>query len=246
MAEEIDGTEETFIEFKCPYCGQGTAFPGFDAGSLRDCPYCPEVFLVPQASAEFGQKLPLPIQTPRLVLRRLQTEDVGDLMEFMADEEVLSFLNYSPLDEAGIADWLQTISGARLSQPGQGLFLAIESADQKQIIGLSSITYSREVPGQPVDRQSQINVVISRKFQRQGYATEAVRGLLDFGFRGIGLRRVTAGCDTRNAAGCKMTEKAGMRQEGEFLQDQNIKGEWVNTAWYALLGEEYETAAKGN
>ena len=40
-------------------------------------------------------------------------------------------------------------------------------------------------------------------------------------------------CDMRNAAGIRLLEKAGLRQEGEFLQDRRVRNEWVDTAYYA-------------
>ena len=37
-------------------------------------------------------------------------------------------------------------------------------------------------------------------------------------------------------------EKLGLRREGEFLNDNMLHGEWVNTVWYAALAEEYGDA----
>jgi len=66
-----------------------------------------------------------------------------------------------------------------------------------------------------------------------------VAALLDFCFNGIKLHRVTASCDSRNVAACRLLEKAGMRREGEFLKDHFADGEWFNTFSYAVLSEEY-------
>jgi len=61
MNEDAENLEETQIEFKCPYCEKLVSFPNHEAGGPRDCPYCTEIFIIPQASTEFGIELPLPI-----------------------------------------------------------------------------------------------------------------------------------------------------------------------------------------
>ena len=66
--------------------------------------------------------------------------------------------------------------------------------------------------------------------------------MLGFCLEGIKLHRVSASCDSRNVAACRLFEKLGLRREGEFLKDNMLHGEWVNTVWYAALGEEYGDA----
>jgi RimJ/RimL family protein N-acetyltransferase len=67
--------------------------------------------------------------------------------------------------------------------------------------------------------------------------------MLDFCFNGIKLHRVTAACDSRNVAACRLLERAGMRREGEFLKDHFADGAWFNTVSYAVLSED---CCKGN
>ncbi len=84
-----------------------------------------------------------------------------------------------------------------------------------------------------------VNLFVNRQFQRQGFATEALGALLGLCLGDLGLRRVSARCDSRNVAACRLLEKLGVRREGEFVQDHLAKGEWANTVWWALLAEEY-------
>ncbi|MBI3191673.1 MAG: GNAT family N-acetyltransferase, partial [Pedosphaera parvula] len=92
-------------------------------------------------------------------------------------------------------------------------------------------------------RQAALNLYVSRACHRQGFASEALAALLGFCFRGIALHRVVAACDIRNVAACRLFEKVGMRREGEFQKDRFINGEWVTTAYYARLNEEYHPPA---
>jgi len=77
-------------------------------------------------------------------------------------------------------------------------------------------------------------------WQRKGYGTEAVRGLLSYAFKGLRARRVAAECDARNLAARRLLLKIGLRQESECIQDRFSKREWVNTVGFALLKREYE------
>ena len=82
------------------------------------------------------------------------------------------------------------------------------------------------------------NLTIIPSLRRQGLGLEAVRALMDFAFDGLCARRVAVSCSSENAAARGMLEKAGLRQEGEFVKAWLDGGQWVNLAWYALLAKE--------
>ncbi|MDB6020284.1 MAG: hypothetical protein JWQ04_141, partial [Pedosphaera sp.] len=43
-----------------------------------------------------------------------------------------------------------------------------------------------------------------------------------------------------NMAFTGLAAKIGLRQEGAFFEDRYFKDKWVNTAYFALLKDEYE------
>ena len=98
-------TEENFIDFKCPYCGDPVSFPHENAGSLQACPGCNESLIVPEDGSEIGGRIPLPITTSRLVLRRLTHGDWKDLLDLMSDEEFFRYQDGVPLDEDSVLRW---------------------------------------------------------------------------------------------------------------------------------------------
>jgi RimJ/RimL family protein N-acetyltransferase len=57
---------------------------------------------------------------------------------------------------------------------------------------------------------------IGARFRRLGYAEEAARAALGFGFATLGLQQIVAFTVPGNAASWKLMEKLGMRHEGEF------------------------------
>jgi RimJ/RimL family protein N-acetyltransferase len=89
---------------------------------------------------------------------------------------------------------------------------------------------------------AQFEIIIHPNFQRKGYATEAIRGLLNYAFKGLRVRRIVAECDDRNVPARGLLLKAGLRKESECIQDRLQKGQWVNTVGFALLKQEYESS----
>ena len=55
--------------------------------------------------------------------------------------------------------------------------------------------------------------VIAPEHQRHGYATEAARALIDYGFGVMHLKRIVATTEFDNAASMRVMQKAGMRLE---------------------------------
>jgi RimJ/RimL family protein N-acetyltransferase len=71
----------------------------------------------------------------------------------------------------------------------------------------------------------------------KGYMTEAVRGLLDFGFKARMLHRIWATCDVRNTPSRRVMEKCGLKREGKLRDDQWQKGEWRTMYIYAKISK---------
>ncbi len=56
---------------------------------------------------------------------------------------------------------------------------------------------------------------IEPDYRGKGYATQAARAVLDYGFRRAGVPFVNGGCYRDNTASYRVMEKAGMRRAGE-------------------------------
>jgi ribosomal-protein-alanine N-acetyltransferase len=79
---------------------------------------------------------------------------------------------------------------------------------------------------------------IGARFARQGYMTSAVKALVPFVFRTLGLHRIEAACLTENEASKNLLARAGFREEGLARRYLLINGEWADHLLFALLKEE--------
>jgi RimJ/RimL family protein N-acetyltransferase len=224
--------EESFLDFKCPYCGEMVSFPQEASGSVETCPTCNESLIVPEPGSETGHAIPLPITTTRLTLRRLRNSDWQDLMQLMAEEELFRYIEGGGLSEEQILDWLNRDAHVKFTTPDQIVWLAMELQESGKLIGYVSLQPSHQC------RQAVVSLCLTQSCQRKGLALEALQAVLSFCFQGLKLHRLSAWCDSRNAPALKLLEKAGLRREGEFVKDRFFNGEWVNTIWYALLRDE--------
>ena len=83
---------------------------------------------------------------------------------------------------------------------------------------------------------------IGERFARQGYMFDAVRALIPFIFRTLGLHRIEAACLADNEASRSLLVKAGFRQEGLAKRYLLINGEWQDHLLFALLADEVSLA----
>lgn len=231
----MSAIQRPFVEFECPGCSKTVSFPSDWVGSVQDCPWCSQSIVVPERPLEPAREVHLSIRTPRLLLRRFSMRDERDVFEIMSDSETLRFLNWETLDDEDVRQWLERDAGIRYLGADRYFYFGVELLATGKLIGLVSFLYR----GQEC-RDAGFNALVNRDFRGQGYGAEIVRGVLEFALRELNLQRVVVGCDSRNAPGLKMLQKAGMRREGESLEAERIRDEWVNTVWFAKLRREHE------
>src|SRR3974377_1229325 len=133
-------SEENFIDFKCPCCGDAISFPQDSPGRIKECPICSETVIVPGDGSGLGRGLPTPITTARLILRRLQVGDWKDLLECLSDEELFLYSEGRPLSEEEIIQWLESDRHVKLTTPDQAFVLGITVSDTGKLIGYLSLS----------------------------------------------------------------------------------------------------------
>jgi ribosomal-protein-alanine N-acetyltransferase len=79
---------------------------------------------------------------------------------------------------------------------------------------------------------------VGRRWNRRGYATEAVRQVVGFAFDSAHLHRIQAAVMPRNAPSVRVLEKNGFRDEGVAARYLQINGEWEDHRIFALTAED--------
>ena len=226
-------SEPAFRDLQCPYCGDTVSFPEDTQLKVQECPNCLESIIIPVGPAPVAERVPLPIATTRLVLRRFGRQDAKDLLELFGEDQLFDYVQAGPTSEEQVVDFLEKDSYKKLTSPNTWFCLAVQDRESNKVIG--------QVQWQLWEDRSAayVDIYVNQKFQRQGFGTEAVRATLGFCFNVLGFRRMTLLSDTRNIGVSRIAEKAHMRREAEFVKDRFLNGEWANTFQYSMLAEEF-------
>ena len=80
-----------------------------------------------------------------------------------------------------------------------------------------------------------LGYAINPDFQSKGYATEATKALIQFGFDQLDLAVIYATCDTRNTASFKVMENSGMRRVGHLQNHKMVKGHIRDSYRYEIF-----------
>jgi aminoglycoside 6'-N-acetyltransferase len=93
--------------------------------------------------------------------------------------------------------------------------------------------------------QAELGFTFAAPYQGQGYATEAVRAVVQYGFGKLAMHRVFSRTDARNLRSQRLLERLGFRLEGELREITWFKGAWTTDLLYAQLESEWRSEPAG-
>ncbi len=178
--------------------------------------------------------LPTPtLHTARLRLRPFADADADALFTLHSSARVLRYWDSPAWSDPSRAE--RFISACRqIEVAGTGARLAIDRVADGAFIGWSSLTsWNRDF------RSAALTYCLDDEAWGHGYATEAARALLDWGFDTLDLNRVQAETDTRNLASARVLEKLGFLHEGTLREDCIVNGEVSDSHVFGLLRRQW-------
>jgi RimJ/RimL family protein N-acetyltransferase len=151
------------------------------------------------------------LRTDRLLLRPFRLKDASVVQQLAGAREVADTTQNIPhpyLD--GMAEaWIGSHADA-WERKERVTFAITSEADG--VVGAITLRLTL------THRRAELGYWVGRPFWNRGYATEAARAVLRFGFEGLGLNRIHASHLTRNPASGRVMAKAGLRFEGTFRE----------------------------
>jgi RimJ/RimL family protein N-acetyltransferase len=151
------------------------------------------------------------LETPRLILRQWTIADHEPYIQLNKDNDVMEFFPSTQTDEETRAQ-IERLS-THIDQHGYGFF-AVERKDNHEFIGFIGLSHPRfESYFTPC---VEIGWRISKANWNQGFATEAAKACLNFGFNQLGLDTIYSFTSVHNVRSEKVMIKIGMEKTGEF------------------------------
>jgi len=173
-------------------------------------------------------------ETNRIKLRSFQDTDLVPVHALLVDPESSVYNpGIAPDNEYATAIVLTNWINEKEAEPRNRYTFLIENNNQ-QFIGIISIGIIKTQY-----KNAEIWYKISPEFWGMGYATEAVKIIIKFGFENLLLHRIEAGCAVGNVASYKVLEKAGMYREAHTRKLLPLKCGWSDNYGYAILEEDF-------
>lgn len=175
--------------------GNGTLMPGCD--------------LVLQRTLA-ARRPTLPVETERLRIRSLEVDDAVRLFEIYGDAATMRYVGRTGRPIVDLEATRRAIETIRrhVRHHGFGLW-GIDARDGEPLVGVAGLAF---VEGHGPDVEAAY--ILRRDRWGRGYATEALRAVLEIGHQQLGLERIVALAYVENDASRRVMEKAGMVPDG--------------------------------
>jgi ribosomal-protein-alanine N-acetyltransferase len=150
--------------------------------------------------------MPSELQTERLILRRLTREDVDAIFAVLGDRVAMQFYSRAFTREDA-AEWIER-NLRRYEADGHGL-LAVVLKENDEVIGDCGVIR------QSVEGESMLEVGYHLRRNRwgHGYASEAARRCIQFGFEELGAQKIVSLIRAENGPSRRVAERNGMEVE---------------------------------
>ena len=185
-----------------------------------------------ETTVRFFKHIPL-LNTERLILRKILPSDYKDMYEYSSKAEVTKFLLWSchPSDDY-TKQYIEYLQGRY--KIGDFFDWAIAIKDTGKMIGTCGFTkfdYS--------NNSAEIGYVLNPSFWGNGYCTEAVKKIIEFGFETLKLNRIEARYIKENTMSRKVMERSGMLFEGTMKSAIYNKNKYCDIGICAIVKSRY-------
>jgi ribosomal-protein-alanine N-acetyltransferase len=169
------------------------------------------------------------LETERLILRPWKPESDADaVFSYASLPEATRYMLFDThLSVHDAAEFLSRAAG----RPEHGYAITLKG-DDRPIGGCGINPMFEHLKGE-------VGYILHPSHWGKGYATEATRGLIRYGFESLKLNKVYARADVRNPASVRVMEKAGMTREGILRDEMIVRGVACSFVYCSILLREW-------
>lgn len=173
------------------------------------------------------------LESERLIYREVTPEDVEDIFKIYSDPEVAKYDWYKPI--ATKDDALSIINRySKEFKNKEEITWGVARKYDNKIIGYCCLGNFNDD-----SRRSEIGYGFNRDEWNKGYATEAIKVLVKFGFDTMNFNRIEATVTLGNDASVKALKKANFLQEGIVRERSIMKGKFEDDVILAIIRKDY-------
>lgn len=180
------------------------------------------------------------LEGERVVVRDYGADDLEGLHGWMGDPDATHYLDFRSKNLEESARQLETCIAEQTKPNRDKYYLAIELRSTRQVIGGVGMELMRD--GASEGGVADMGWFLQTAYWGHGYAADAARLLMSFGFTQLGLHRITAWCVAGNIASERVMQKCGMSKEACLRRHSFRAGEWRDRLLYAIMRHEWEAS----
>lgn len=174
------------------------------------------------------------IETERLILRTFKSSDVENIFKLDSNKEVHKYLGGKPIKTMEEAEKIISFFHLQYKERGIGRFATLEKSSGR-FIGWAGLKLNE---GEKEMLNGYTNFIdigyrFIPEFCGKGYATEAAKASLEFGFRALNYTTIFGAAYIENKASNKVLKKIRLN----FINQFDFKD--VKCNWYELKNNEY-------
>ncbi len=170
----------------------------------------------------------------RLLLRPFSLEDVHAVTALVGEKDIASttLAIPHPYNTSMAEEWI--MKHRPLYKSGEAVDYAIVIRNSDILVGAIGLQINLD------HRKAELGYWIGKPYWGRGYATEASKKVIEFGFKELDLNRIYASHFNRNPASGSVLRKIGMDFEGRRRQDILKWGQFEDLDYYAIVKDDYQ------
>jgi [ribosomal protein S5]-alanine N-acetyltransferase len=175
------------------------------------------------------------LTTERLVLREFKYDDWPDILAYQREPLYLRYYDWTDRTPEAVQAFVRMFLEQQQERPRIKFQLAVVLKSSQQLIGTCGVRMKSADA-----HEGDIGYELSPHHWGNGYATEAARAIVEFGFTGLKLHRISSWCLADNVASANVLQKVGMQPEGRLRENEYFKGRWWDTLLFGMLDYEWK------
>jgi ribosomal-protein-alanine N-acetyltransferase len=161
------------------------------------------------------------VETDRLILREIIPSDVMYIFRLDSDPEVQAYVGNAPITTLEQAQKTTDYILQQYATNGIGRWAVIEKKTN-EFVGWSGLKFINDQVINGHQNYYDLGYRFLKAHWGKGYATEAARASLDYGFKKLKLSEIFAFADTRNSASRQVLKKVGFKEVNTFEYNGNL------------------------
>ncbi len=175
------------------------------------------------------------LKSERLTFKTFESSDLADLFELISNEELSYPAGFKPVPD------LKTCQLSLQYRIASKQYVKLIN-ENNEFIGEINF-YKDQSKRNP--KAYEIGFIIGKKFQRKGYATEALKAFIPYFFNHVDIDILSAHVFVGNEASVKTLEKLGFNEDGILRHYKKMyDGKMLDAYEYSLTHDEIERNIK--